>query len=329
MHSIATFWAWAGFAVFIIVMLFIDLFLLGGRRAHVVSIREGLAWTTVWISLALLFNLLLWWYLTQTYGPDIANTKSIEFLTGYLIEKSLSVDNIFVIAMIFNYFSVPMQYQKRILFYGVLGAIVMRLVFILFGIWLINMFHWILYVFGAFLVITGLKMIVISGKKSDLSKNFLLQWMRHHLRISHHLEGDKFFFRENGLLYATPLLLVLVFVEFSDVIFAIDSIPAIFAITRDPFIVFSSNIFAILGLRSLYFVLQGMLDRFELLHYGLALVLILTGLKMLIEPWFQIPIFIALIAVVLILGFFMALSMFKTHRKGLVKNHDKNKQFRS
>lgn len=311
MNSIATTWMWIGFSIFIFIMLFLDLFLLHGKRAHRVSLRESLSWTIVWISLALLFNLLLYWYLDQTQGSVIAYQKSLEFLTGYLIEESLSIDNLFVFAMIFSYFSVPPIYQKRVLFYGLLGAILMRLCFILLGIWLITKFHWILYIFGLFLLYTGLKMLLHKKQTADLSQNPMLIWLKKHLRITHEYHAENFFIKLNGLLYATPLFIVLVFIEISDIIFALDSIPAIFAITQDPFIVFTSNIFAILGLRSLYFVLANMIQKFQLLRYGLALILVFIGIKMLIAPWVQIPITITLGVVASILIFFSLLSVYK------------------
>jgi tellurite resistance protein TerC len=296
-ESFATGPIWAGFIAFILAMLALDMFVLGGRHAHKVSVKEALGWSLLWVTLALLFNLLLWWYLDGTAGREIANQKGLEFLSGYLIEKSLSVDNIFVFLMIFSYFAVPAEMQRRVLLYGVLGAIVMRAVMILLGAWLIAQFSWIMYVFGAFLVITGIKMLVFADDKPDLEKNPLLRWLRGHLKVTDRYHGEKFFTVENGVRYATPLFLVLVLIEVTDLVFAVDSIPAIFAITSDPFIVFSSNMFAIMGLRALYFLLADIADRFHLLKYGLALVLIFVGGKMLALYWFHIPVHISLAVV--------------------------------
>jgi len=294
MTTISEWWMWVGFFIFVLIMLAVDLFLLGGKKAHRVSTKEAASWVIVWVVLALTFNLLLWWYLSHTAGQVIANEKALEFLTGYLIEESLSIDNMFIFVMIFSYFAVPAEYQRRVLLFGVLGAIVMRLLMILLGVLIVSKFHWILYIFGAFLVITGIKMFIFANQKPDLDKNPALSWMRKHLRITERFHGEKFFVQQNKLLYVTPLFIVLVLIELSDLIFAIDSIPAIFSVTEDPFIVFTSNIFAILGLRALYFLVANMTDRFHLLKYGLAFILVFVGCKMLIAYWFHIPVFIAL-----------------------------------
>ena len=241
-------------------------------------------------ALAVAFGALLWWYLDGTVGRETANEKALEFLTGYLIEQSLSVDNMFVFVMIFTYFAVPPELQRRVLLYGVLGAIVMRAGMIMAGVWLVSEFAWTLYVFGLFLVVTGIKMLIMADKKPDLEKNPLLRWLRRHMRITPGFHGEKFFVKINGLRYATPMFLVLMLIEASDLVFAVDSIPAIFAITTDPFIVFTSNIFAIMGLRALYFLLADMAERFHLLKYGLALVLVFIGGKMLVMPWFHMPV---------------------------------------
>ena len=288
--SFATGPMWAGFIVFVLAMLALDLFVFGGKKAHRVKVKEALSWVIAWICLALSFAGLLWWYLNDTQGAVIAQRKTLEFLAGYLIEQSLSIDNMFVFVMIFGYFAVPPELQRRVLLYGVLGAIVMRAGMILAGVWLVTQFAWILYVFGAFLVFTGIKMLVFAEAEPDLEQNPLLRWLRGHLRITAGFHGENFFVRQNGLLWATPMFLVLLLIEASDVIFAVDSIPAIFAVTTDPFIVFTSNIFAIMGLRALYFLLADMADRFHLLKYGLAIVLIFIGGKMLAAPWFHIPI---------------------------------------
>ena len=289
-ESFATGPMWAGFIVFVLAMLALDLFVLGGNKAHRVSVKEAGGWVAAWVSMAFAFAALLWWYLDANAGREMANRKALEFVTGYLIEQSLSVDNMFVFVMIFSYFAVPPELQRRVLLYGVLGAIVMRAGMILAGVWLVQEFAWILYVFGAFLVLTGIKMLVFAEHKPDLEKNPLLRWMRGHMRITPGFHGEKFVVRINGLLYATPMFLVLVMIEISDLVFAVDSIPAIFAVTTDPFIVFTSNIFAIMGLRALYFLLADLADRFHLLKYGLALVLVFVGGKMLVAPWFHMPV---------------------------------------
>lgn len=312
MTTISEWWMWVVFFVFVLIMLAVDMFLLGGRKAHRVSTREALSWVIVWVTLALVFNFLLWWYLLHTAGPTIANEKALEFLTGYLIEESLSVDNMFIFVMIFTYFAVPAEYQRRVLLFGVLGAIVMRLVMILLGVWVVAKFHWILYIFGLFLVFTGLKMFIFADHQPDLDKNPVLRWMRNHLRITKKFHGEKFFIWQKGLLYVTPLFLVLILIEVSDLIFAVDSIPAIFAVTNDPFIIFTSNIFAILGLRALYFLVANMANRFHLLKYGFAFILVFVGCKMLIAPWFKIPIFIALGVVVTTLICCVLLSAYQT-----------------
>ena len=288
--SFATAPMWAGFIAFVLAMLALDLFVLGGKKAHRVSVKEASAWVVAWVTLALAFGALLWWYLDGTLGREVANRKALEFVTGYLIEQSLSVDNMFVFVMIFTYFAVPPELQRRVLLYGVLGAIVMRASMILAGVWLVQEFAWILYVFGAFLVATGIKMLVFADKQPDLERNPLLRWMRGHMRITTGFHGESFFVRQQGLLYATPMFLVLMLIEASDLVFAVDSIPAIFALTTDPFIVFTSNIFAIMGLRALYFLLADMADRFHMLKYGLAIVLVFIGGKMLVMPWFHMPV---------------------------------------
>ncbi|MDI9818342.1 MULTISPECIES: TerC family protein [unclassified Legionella] len=298
MGSMVNWWMWIGFLLCISLMLSIDLFLFGGRKAHRVSTKEALSWAIVWIVLALVFNLALWLYLLQTSTASIAHQRALEFFTGYLIEKSLSMDNMFVFIMIFEYFSVPLEYQRRVLLFGVLGAIVMRLLLILLGIWLVAKFHGILYVFGVFLIITGMKMFLSVKKEINLSRNPILIWMQNHLRITKTFHKEQFFVRLKDKLYITPLFLVLVLIEISDLIFALDSIPAIFAITNEPFIIFTSNIFAILGLRAMYFLLANMADRFHLLKYGIAIILIFVGIKMLVAYWFKIPVLITLSIVI-------------------------------
>jgi len=301
LQSVGTWWMWSGFTAFVIAMIAVDMYFLRAQGNHKVSLREAAVWSLVWILLAFAFNALFWWYLDGTAGREIANEKALEFLTGYLIEKSLAVDNIFLFIMIFSFFSVPPEYQRRVLLYGVLGAIVMRAVMILLGAVLLAKFHWILYFFGAFLVITGIKMLVLAEQEPDLAKNPVLRWMRGHLRITEGYHGEAFTVRRDGVLWFTPLFLVLVLIEFTDLVFAVDSIPAIFAITDDPFIVFTSNIFAILGLRAMYFLLADVAGRFHLLKYGLALILVFIGTKMLLLDFYKIPIGIALGVVALII----------------------------
>ncbi len=314
-------WMWAVFIVFVLAMLAVDLFLVGGNKAHRVGFKEAAAWSLVWFGLAMLFNLGLWWYLKGSYGSEVADTKAMEFLTGYLIEKSLAVDNIFVFLMIFSFFAVPAEYQRRVLVYGVIGAIAMRAVMILAGAWLIQEFHWILYLFGAFLVITGIKMLIFAEAEPDLGSNALLNWLKGRMRLTPDYRGEKFWVVENGLRIFTPLFLVLIMIELSDLVFAVDSIPAIFAITTDPFIVFTSNIFAILGLRAMYFMLAGLADRFHLLKYGLALVLVFVGVKMLIVDFYKIPIGLSLGIVGLVIGTFMFASLWATRKQSHARPH--------
>ena len=309
---------WGGFIVFVLGMLAFDMLVLGGRHSHKVTVKEALGWSIAWVMLALLFSGLLWWYLDHSIGREFANQKSLEFLSGYLIEKSLSVDNIFVFLVIFGYFAVPAEMQRRVLLYGVVGAIVMRAVMILLGAWLIVQFSWIMYLFGAFLIVTGIKMLIFADKESDLNDNPLLKFLRKHMRISNEYDGEKFFTMRNGVRYFTPLMLVLILIEVTDLIFAVDSIPAIFAITTDPFIVFTSNMFAIMGLRALYFLLADVADRFHYLKYGLALVLVFVGGKMLLAYWFHIPVMISLLVVGLILLASVLISLVLSRKKVVV-----------
>ena len=266
-------WLWVGFNVFVLAMLALDLGVFH-RKCHVVTLKESLTWTAVWIALALVFNAGVWHF----YGSG----KALEFFTGYLIEKSLSVDNVFVFALLFSYFAVPPLYQHKVLFWGILGALVMRAVMIALGAALIAKFAWIIYVFGAFLILTGIKMIVKREEEIHPENNPVVKWFKRLMPVTPDYRGDKFFVRENGLRMATPLFVVLLLVEVSDLIFAVDSIPAIFAVTTDPFIVYTSNVFAILGLRSLYFALAGVMDKFHYLKIGLGVVLSFVGVKMLL-----------------------------------------------
>jgi tellurite resistance protein TerC len=313
--SVGDLWLWLGFFAIVIALLVVDLFVLHGGREHRVSIKEAAVWSGVWITVALIFNAALWWYLDGKFGREIADERALEFLTGYLIEKSLAVDNILVWLMIFSYFAVPPELQRRVLIFGVVGAIVMRAGMIFLGSWLITHFHWILYVFGAFLIFTGIKMLWMSEHKPDLETNPFVRWIRNHYPITERLEHEHFFVMRNGVRYATPLLLVLVLVEFTDVIFAVDSIPAIFAVTNDPFIVLTSNIFAIMGLRAMYFLLANFADRFPLLKYGLAIILLLIGTKMLLIDIYKIPILWSLGAVAFILAISVIASMAVTRSK--------------
>ena len=310
---------WIGFILFVLAMLAIDLFALGGKTAHRVSTREAAGWTFTWVSLALAFCVLLWWWLDATVGRGAANGKALEFLTGYLIELSLSVDNVFVFVMLFSFFAVPAEYQRRVLLFGVLGAIVLRIIMILAGAVLVARFHWILYVFGAFLVLTGIKMLLFAGQTSDVNRNPLLRWMRRHMRITNEYHGERFTLLKNGARWFTPLFLVLVLIEISDLIFAVDSIPAIFAITTDPFIVFTSNIFAIMGLRAMFFLLADLSNRFHLLKYGLALVLVFVGVKMLIMDLYKVPIGLALGVVAVILAASVMASLAATRKSIAIK----------
>jgi tellurite resistance protein TerC len=271
-------WLWIGFNAFVLLMLALDLGVFH-RKAHVVSFKESMAWTAVWIALAMVFNVWIW----KHFGPQ----KGLEFFTGYVIEKSLSVDNVFVFALLFSYFAVPQLYQHKVLFWGVLGALVMRAVMIVLGAALITKFSWIIYVFGAFLIITGIKMVVKKEEEIHPEDNPVVRWFKKFMKVTPDFRGDKFFVRENSVLVATPLFVVLLLVEISDLIFAVDSIPAIFAVTKDPFIVYTSNVFAIMGLRSLYFALAGVMDKFHYLKIGLGFVLTFVGVKMLLghTPW--------------------------------------------
>ncbi|EKD5703064.1 TerC family membrane protein Alx [Shigella flexneri] len=294
MNTVGTPLLWGGFAVVVAIMLAIDLLLQGRRGAHAMTMKQAAAWSLVWVTLSLLFNAAFWWYLVQTESRAVADPQALAFLTGYLIEKSLAVDNVFVWLMLFSYFSVPAALQRRVLVYGVLGAIVLRTIMIFTGSWLISQFDWILYIFGAFLLFTGVKMALAHEDESGIGDKPLVRWLRGHLRMTDTIDNEHFFVRKNGLLYATPLMLVLILVELSDVIFAVDSIPAIFAVTTDPFIVLTSNLFAILGLRAMYFLLAGVAERFSMLKYGLAVILVFIGIKMLIVDFYHIPIAVSL-----------------------------------
>ncbi|GKW40744.1 TerC family protein [Pectobacterium parvum] len=314
MHTIGTPWLWGSFAVIVIVMLAIDLLYQGRKGSTVMTFKQAAVWSIIWVTLSLLFNAGFWWYLDGTMGREVANAQSLAFLTGYLIEKALAVDNVFVWLMLFSYFAVPPQYQRRVLIYGVLGAIVLRTLMVFGGSWLVTQFQWLLYVFGAFLLFTGLKMALAKEGDGAIGDKPLVRWLRSHLRMTDSIENEKFFVRRNGILYATPLFLVLIMVEISDVIFAVDSIPAIFAVTTDPFIVLTSNLFAILGLRAMYFLLAGVAERFSLLKYGLAVILIFIGTKMMLIDIFHIPVAISLGVVASILVITMLINVWVNKR---------------
>lgn len=294
MNTVGTPLLWGGFAVVVAIMLAIDLLLQGRRGSHSTTMKQAAGWSILWVTLSLLFNAAFWWYLVQTQGRAVADPQALAFLTGYLIEKALAVDNVFVWLMLFSYFAVPPALQRRVLVYGVLGAIVLRTIMIFAGSWLISQFDWLLYVFGAFLLFTGVKMALAKEDDSGIGDKPLVRWIRSHLRMTDKIESERFFTRKNGVLFATPLLLVLILVELSDVIFAVDSIPAIFAVTTDPFIVLTSNLFAILGLRAMYFLLAGVAERFSMLKYGLSVILVFIGVKMLIVDFYHIPVAISL-----------------------------------
>jgi tellurite resistance protein TerC len=296
-------WVWGGFVAFIIAMLLLDL-LVFHRRAHVVTIREALAWTAFWIGLAIAFGFGVWLW----QGPE----KGLEYFTGYVIEKSLSVDNLFVFLLIFSYFSVPQRDEHKVLFWGILGALVFRAIFIFLGVALIERFHWVLYIFGGVLVFTAVRMVIRRDQEIHPERNPVLRVFRRFVRITPDYSEDKFLVRRNGAWFATPLLVVLLVVETTDIIFAIDSVPAIFAITVDPFIVFTSNVFAILGLRALYFALENALQRLRYLHYGLAAVLAFVGAKIFVADFYTVPVVYALGVVGLVLLITTVASLQKT-----------------
>jgi tellurite resistance protein TerC len=300
---------WAVFAAFLVAALIVDLWVLRHNGPHRVGTREALLWSLVWIALALLFNAGLWWHLQASLPVAEANRLGLEFLTGYLVEKALAVDNIFVFLMLFTYFGVPAASQQRVLVYGVLGAIVLRAIMIFIGAALIARFHWVLYVFGLFLLATGGKMLWAAGQQPDLERNPVLRWITAHLPLTRSYHGEALWIGEGGRRRYTPLFVVLVMIGITDVIFAVDSIPAIFAITTDPFIVLTSNVFAVLGLRALYFLLAGMVEKFHLLSYGLACVLIFIGAKMLLLDVFKIPITVSLGVVAVLIALSMWLSL--------------------
>jgi tellurite resistance protein TerC len=296
-------WFWVGFNLFVLLMLALDLGVFH-RKSHEVSVKEALIWSGVWIFLALCFNVFIYFQFSEKWALD--------FFTGYLIEKALSVDNIFVFVLIFSFFQIPAKYQHKVLFWGIIGALIMRIIFIFAGVALLDKFHWLIYIFGAFLFYTGIKMLTDKGNKFDPEKNPLFKFIRKFIPITSEFHGDKFFVKEQGKKFATPLFLSLLVVEITDVIFAVDSIPAILAITQEQFIVYTSNVFAILGLRSLYFALAGIIERFKYLSVGLAVILMFVGIKMVSVDIYKIPIEISLITIVLILTASIGFSLYKT-----------------
>jgi tellurite resistance protein TerC len=299
---------WIGFITFILVMLFLDLKVFH-RKAERVSVKNALLWSGFWVTLALLFGVgiyLLW-----------GHEQALQYYTGYIIEESLSVDNLFVFLLIFGYFCVPEKYEHEVLFWGILGAIAMRVVFILAGIGLLNVLHQAIYLFGVFLVFTGIRMFVKKGEKVEPGRNPVVKLVRRFIPVSDEYDGGKFFTKKNGVRMATPLFLVLLVIETMDILFATDSVPAVLSVTKDPFIVFSSNIFAILGLRSLFFALAGALQKLEYLHYGLAVILTFLGVKMLIGAWVEIPILLSLGVIALVLSVAVAASLLGHRRREL------------
>ncbi len=297
---------WGVFSVVVLLLLVLDLKVFH-RKAHTVNIKEALLLSAFWVALALLFNLLIYFW----KGPD----KALEFLTGYLLEKSLSVDNLFIFLLIFSYFKVPSLYQHKVLFWGIIGALVMRFLFIFAGIALIERFHWVIYIFGAFLVFIGIKMTMYKDKELHPENNIILRIFKKLMPVTDKYEGDKFISRIEGRRFATPLFVVLLVVETTDIVFAVDSIPAIFAITLDPFIVFTSNIFAILGLRALYFALSGVMQKFKYLTYGLSIILVFIGIKMLLASLYKIPIGITLGFILIVLLGTMLWSMISSRKE--------------
>ncbi|HZH42605.1 MAG TPA: TerC family protein [Lysobacter sp.] len=309
METIGNPWLWGAFGVLVVLALLVDLVLMRHGGPHKVTFKEALYWSIGWVALALLFNAGLWWWVSAQAGAAEGQRVGLEFLTGYLIEKSLAVDNIFVFLMLFTYFAVPEEQRQKVLVIGVLAAIVLRAVMIFAGALLLAKFHWLLYVFGAFLLLTGVKMLLTAGKAPDLEQNPALRWMRGHLRITADYDGSRLSVRRDGVRWFTPLFLVVVLIGITDVIFAVDSIPAIFAITQDPFIVLTSNVFAVLGLRAMFFLLAGLADRFHLLPYGLAIVLMFIGSKMLLVDVVKVPIAASLGVVAAIIGTTVLLSL--------------------
>lgn len=310
METIGNLWLYVAFFGLVTVMLLVDFLGFKQKQNQDVPIRQAAYWSIAWVSVAVIFGGGLWFYLQQTVGATIANQKTMEYFAGYLLEKSLAIDNVFVWLMIFAAFAIPPAYQRKILLYGVLGAIILRTIFIFIGAWFVQEFSWVLYIFGAFLIYTGFKFLKGQDEEdTNIEDIKLLKWLRKHMRITPQLEGNNFFVRQNGVLWATPLFLVLILVEASDVIFAVDSIPAIFAVTSDPFIVLTANLMAILGLRAMFFLLAGAASKMHYLPYGLGIILLFIGAKMLLLDVFHMPIWISLGFIVLVLGITAYLSL--------------------
>lgn len=303
-----TTWLWIGFNAFVLVMLALDLGVFH-RKSHVVTVKESIVWTVIWVALAMIFNMGIWYY--------AGHQKALEFFTGYVIEKSLSVDNVFVFALLFSYFAVPPIYQHKVLFWGIIGALTMRAIMIAVGAALIAKFTWIIYIFGAFLILTGIKMVIKREEEIHPERNPVVLWFKRIMPVTNHYHEDRFFVVENGVRFATPLFVVLLLVEMSDLIFAVDSIPAIFAVTTDPFIVYTSNVFAILGLRSLYFALAGVMDKFHYLKIGLGIVLAFVGVKMLLaHSPYKLDTLLSLGVVVAIIALSVVLSVLRPRKMG-------------
>lgn len=309
MESIGNIWLYLAFFGIVSLMLVIDFLGFKQKEGQDVKIKTAAYWSIAWVTVASLFGGGLWLYLQQTAGVNVANTKVMEYFAGYLLEKSLAIDNVFVWLMIFAAFAIPPALQRQLLLYGVLGAIILRTIFIFIGAWFVQEFSWILYIFGAFLVYTGFKFLKGQEEDPNIEDMAILKWLRKHMRITPQLEGNKFFVRQNGVLWATPLFLVLILVEASDVIFAVDSIPAIFAVTTDPFIVLTANLMAILGLRAMFFLLSGAASKMHYLPYGLGLILVFIGFKMLMLDVFHMPIWISLGFIIVVLAITAVLSI--------------------
>ena len=319
--SIGNFWLYAVFFSIVAVMLAIDFLGFKQQKDQPVSLKKAAGWSIAWVTVAMLFAAGLWYYLQQTVGLAIANQKTLEYISGYLLEKSLAIDNVFVWLMIFAAFAIPPVLQRKLLLYGVLGAIILRTIFIFIGAWFVQEFSWILYIFGAFLVYTGIKFLKGQDDENpNIEDMKLLKWLRRHIRISPRFNADKFFVRENGILFATPLLLVLILVEASDVIFAVDSIPAIFAVTSDPFIVLTANLMAILALRAMFFLLAGAASKMHYLPYGLGIILLFIGGKMLLLDVFHMPIWISLSFIVIVLAITAWLSIRYNNKNQSIEN---------
>ena len=323
MDSIGNIGLYSAFFAIVAVMLCVDFLGFKNKKDQTISIKSAAYWSIAWVSVAMLFAGGLWLYLQNTVGVAVANQKTMEYIAGYLLEKSLAIDNVFVWLMIFAAFAIPPVLQRKILLYGVLGAIVLRSIFIFIGAWFVQEFSWVLYIFGAFLVYTGIKFFKGQEDDENIEDMKILKWLRKHMRITPKLEEDHFFVRQNGLLWATPLFLVLILIEASDVIFAVDSIPAIFAVTRDPFIVLTANLMAILGLRAMFFLLAGAAQKMHYLPYGLGIILVFIGVKMLMLDVFHMPIWISLGFIVIVLAITAMLSI-RHHKKSQTDSTQSN-----